>query len=111
MIILDYFSSFHNITLLVYEQINPNSIFGKKMIENLKIRDIELVGIKNNTLEWETIMIQLNMKSITVKTMHQVYDELEESERKRIARILLLDEVEEWNLIANQYCFVIAHKN
>ena len=40
--------------------------------------------------------------------MNAVYAKLSETERKRIQRLEMLDEMEEWCMILSHYCLVMA---
>jgi tRNA wybutosine-synthesizing protein 4 len=44
-------------------------------------------------------------------TMKKVYDEkLDEEEKRRIEKLEMFDEYEEWDLLQNHYCLVLGTK-
>lgn len=104
---------FENIYLLEYDLIGPDDPFGKEMIDNLKSRGINLKGFE----EIRTIQDQkdrLNeclFETINIIDMLQVYSKLlPANERKRIDRLELMDEFEEFNLLQQHACFGYAYK-
>ncbi|KAI8987681.1 S-adenosyl-L-methionine-dependent methyltransferase [Mycotypha africana] len=103
-----------NTMFALYEQIRPNDAFGKMMIRNLKTRHIELKGLQAfpdladqeerfKNLGWQTA------KAVDINTIHDDY--LSKSELARLARLEILDEFEEWHLLAAHYCVVWATKS
>ncbi|KAH8550415.1 leucine carboxyl methyltransferase 1 [Umbelopsis sp. PMI_123] len=99
---------------LLYEQILPDDAFGKVMIRNLKLRNIELKGIH----AYPTLDTQIqrfkdlnwyNAHAVDINTLHDQRNSQEEI--KRISQLELLDELEEWRLLAAHYCVALASKN
>jgi len=43
--------------------------------------------------------------------MQDFYDGLPEEEKSRVAKIEWLDEIEEWKMIQQHYCFILATKD
>ncbi|TPX66355.1 hypothetical protein SpCBS45565_g04504 [Spizellomyces sp. 'palustris'] len=92
---------------VTYEQILPDDPFGVTMLQNLKMRGIELLGIRAHpslqrqrdrylTAGWdEAGAVDMNM------FWEQILDG---DERTRVSALELFDEVEEWRLLSGHYC-------
>jgi tRNA wybutosine-synthesizing protein 4 len=114
---------------IIYEPINPNDAFGKMMIKNLKNRGCDLKSIiqyptcdsvkkRLESLFLKGLNEQLDQqtKSLAISIdMHTVYySSLEKynsqwiQERKRIERLEILDELEEFDLLMQHYALTIA---
>ncbi|KAI8053152.1 S-adenosyl-L-methionine-dependent methyltransferase [Gilbertella persicaria] len=100
-----------NAMFALYEQIKPDDAFGKMMIRNLKSRDIDLKGIhafpdlihqekRFKDLGWQSA------KAVDINTIHDTC--LNQSEITRIAKLEILDELEEWRLLSAHYCVAWA---
>ncbi|EKX32356.1 hypothetical protein GUITHDRAFT_148675 [Guillardia theta CCMP2712] len=96
-----------------YEQIHPHDPFGKVMAQNISLRGCPLLSFeaypdcdsqKQRYLEatWETC---------EAISMQDFYDGLPEEEKSRVAKIEWLDEIEEWKMIQQHYCFILATKD
>ncbi|KAI9253404.1 S-adenosyl-L-methionine-dependent methyltransferase [Phascolomyces articulosus] len=99
---------------VLYEQIRPTDSFGKVMIRNLQSRRIELKGIHAypELKDQETRFTRLGWdgaKAVDTKAIHDQY--LERSDISRMARLEILDELEEWHLLAAHYCVAWAFKS
>ena len=97
--------------LALYEMIHPHDAFGQVMTRNLRIRGCELHGM----LAFPDLAAQNRRCSdghwsvVTSGDMLMAYERfVDQRERRRIERIELLDEMEEWQLIMQHYCVVIA---
>ncbi|ORX42060.1 leucine carboxyl methyltransferase [Piromyces finnis] len=97
--------------IMAYEQILPNDAFGQMMIKNLKARNIELKGIdaypdledqKNRYLSrgWD--------QAFAININYFFNSHIDPSEYHRQMLIEIFDEIEEWKLIAQHYCFAWA---
>ncbi|KAI7862867.1 S-adenosyl-L-methionine-dependent methyltransferase, partial [Spinellus fusiger] len=99
---------------VLYEQIHPKDAFGKMMLKNLQERHIELKGIHAfpDQQAQEERFRQLCWQEATAVDMNILHDRwLEESERVRMASLEILDELEEWTLLARHYCVAWAYKS
>ncbi|KAI7860527.1 leucine carboxyl methyltransferase 2-like protein [Circinella umbellata] len=99
---------------VLYEQIRPTDSFGKVMIRNLQSRRIELKGIHAypELEDQETRFTRLGWdgaKAVDTNTIHDQY--LDRSDISRMARLEILDELEEWHLLAGHYCVAWAYKS
>ncbi|CAM0137738.1 unnamed protein product [Umbelopsis sp. WA50703] len=112
--ILDWITAnVKNTMFLLYEQILPDDTFGKVMLRNLKSRNIELKGIHAYpTLEAQIQRFkQLNWNGAFAVDINTLHDRPSaQSEIKRISQLQLLDELEEWRLLAAHYCVAWAWK-
>ncbi|KAJ3001014.1 hypothetical protein HDV02_000083 [Globomyces sp. JEL0801] len=113
-IIASITSQFNEPFLICYEQILPSDAFGKVMLQNLKYRGIELPGIHDfPTLESHNErFLSLNWKfvqSIDINTLWKTY--IDENEKQRVQKLELFDELEEWILLNDHYCIVVASKS
>ncbi|KAJ1914726.1 carboxy methyl transferase for protein phosphatase 2A [Mycoemilia scoparia] len=97
---------------LTYEQINPSDSFGQMMIQNLRNRGIELKGLVGcPTLEsqkqryvsrgWD------HAEVLDLDQYHQKY--VSHEEKARLTKVEMLDEWEEFTLLAQHYCFTFAY--
>jgi tRNA wybutosine-synthesizing protein 4 len=96
---------------VTYEQIRPNDAFGKIMIENLRRRGCELKGLEAHPdLESEENRFKrLGWSNSHAVDMNAVYSHvIPDEEIKRIEKIELFDEFEEWHLISAHYCICVS---
>lgn len=122
--------SFNTAAFLTYEQIHPNDIFGKIMLQNLQKRNIELKGIfaypdlatqmtRYKERGWShataTDMQTIYDKSITDIEAIRYYAPVRfmriDHAVNRIGKIELLDELEEWKMLNQHYCIVTARNS
>jgi [phosphatase 2A protein]-leucine-carboxy methyltransferase len=96
------------LALVLYEPIRPNDPFGRTMVANLAAR-----GIRLQTLQaFETLAAQrARLKGYgfeagqeAVDTEHLWQRWVGDEEKARVAGCEMLDEVEEWVLLARHYC-------
>ncbi|CAD8080398.1 unnamed protein product [Paramecium primaurelia] len=104
---------FPHLTFLNYEMFNPNDQFGKMMVQNFEYRGCPLVGIdafpslqahKDRLNTWFNYVEIYDMK-----TLYQIATDSEE--RKRIEKLELMDEWEEWNIMQSHYLVSLANKD
>lgn len=93
--------------LVLYEPINPHDAFGKVMISNLASRGIVLQTLrKYGSLEAQAARMKAygfeGSGEADVKTLWEVG--VEKREKGRVAGLEMMDEVEEWELLASHYC-------
>ncbi|KAI8985787.1 S-adenosyl-L-methionine-dependent methyltransferase [Pilobolus umbonatus] len=103
-----------NTMFVLYEQIKPNDAFGKMMIQNLKSRNIDLKGLESypDLVDQENRFKELGWqysKSVDINTIHDRY--MDKNEFKRMAKLEILDELEEWRLLSAHYCITWAYKS
>jgi hypothetical protein len=96
---------------LLYEQINPYTPFGQQMIKNLTDRGVPLLSIKEfpDLDAQRKRFLAAGWERVEAKDMNQIYtDLLDPQENKRIEKLEIFDELEEWHLIQSHYCLVAA---
>ncbi|ANQ10212.1 Leucine carboxyl methyltransferase [Plasmodium coatneyi] len=97
--------------MLVYEQVNPDTAFGKVMISNFSQRGIELKSIfQYDNLEKQLCRFKsLGWSHVYISDMNEIYDyHLNLDEKKKIEKIEMFDEFEEWRLLQNHYFILVA---
>ena len=93
--------------LILYEPIHPNDPFGRTMVSNLAARGIVLQTLKRyGSLEAQAArMISYGLGGTGGASVKDLWDKgVEEKEKERVAALEMVDEVEEWELLAGHYC-------
>ncbi|KNC99526.1 uncharacterized protein SPPG_04917 [Spizellomyces punctatus DAOM BR117] len=92
---------------VTYEQILPDDPFGVTMLQNLKMRGIELLGIRAHP----SLQSQRDRYLIAgwdeagAVDMNMFWERiLDSDERTRVSALEIFDEVEEWRLLSGHYC-------
>lgn len=101
-------SLFANIVLLEYDLTGANDGFGKEMVDNLKMRNIQLKGFKDVPEIKDQIerLKECNFEIVDFITLYDVYNKmLPHDERKRIDMLEMMDEFEEFDLLQRHACF------
>lgn len=93
--------------LVLYEPINPHDAFGKVMVSNLAARGIVLQTLrKYGSLEAQAARLRFygfeGSGGADVKNLWE--QGVEKEEKERVAGLEMVDEVEEWKLLARHYC-------
>ena len=93
--------------LVLYEPINPHDAFGKVMVSNLAARGIVLQTLrKYGSLEAQAARLKAygfeGNGGADVNTLWE--KAVGEEEKERVAGLEMVDEVEEWKLLAGHYC-------
>lgn len=98
---------------ITYDMISPNDIFGKTMIKNLTAARFSVPGF----LDYPSLEAQIRRflgtgwneaRCISMLTVYDNYISLEE--RRRISRLEIFDEVEEWQMLMSHYSLTVAIK-
>lgn len=96
------------LALILYEPIRPNDPFGKTMVANLAARGIQLQTLhKYATLDAQTDRLQTHgfVSGQGAADVDYIWDKwISQSEKERVAGLEMLDEIEEWTLLARHYC-------
>jgi len=107
-------SNFETCATMVYEQIHPDDPFGRTMIENLRRRNLELRSYKTypDQASQEKRMIGNGFTRACCWSMKDIYDKfIDQNELKRISRLEMFDEFEEFFLFMAHYCIAIGTKS
>ena len=98
---------------ITYEQILPFDAFGAMMVRNIAARGCPLRSITNypTLASLKARYEALGWTETCVRDMNDVYyNFLHKDEVKRIEKLEIFDELEEWHLIQGHYCITVAIK-
>ncbi|KAI0022396.1 S-adenosyl-L-methionine-dependent methyltransferase [Xylariomycetidae sp. FL0641] len=103
------------LSMVIYEPIHPNDAFGKQMASNLEqIRHIRMPTVKEfpENRDQETRLQNAGFPSAKCITIEKLWEKwIPPKEKDRLDNLERLDEVEEWNLMADHYAIVWGWKD
>lgn len=111
--VVDYFAKtiFPDTTplgMVIYEPVRPNDPFGKTMVSNLAARGIQLQTLhKYSSLAAQRQRLREHgfADGQGAADIDFIWDQwVSTSEKERVATLEMLDEIEEWKLLAQHYC-------
>ncbi|KAI9760105.1 MAG: hypothetical protein M1835_000231 [Candelina submexicana] len=109
------FPSSTPLSLLVYEPINPSDAFGRVMVTNLAARGIVLQTLKKySSLERqkERMRVMGFRSGQGAADVDFIWEKwVSQEEKERVAGLEMLDEVEEWRMLARHYCVAWGWRN
>lgn len=94
--------------LILYEPIRPHDPFGQTMVSNLAVRGIQLQTLnKYASLEAQRARLleqgfETGQAAADIDFIWEHW--VNEEEKERVASLEMLDEMEEWQLLARHYC-------
>ncbi|KAG5465310.1 hypothetical protein CUR178_00009 [Leishmania enriettii] len=99
-----------NTMLVTYDAIQPFDRFGKVMVENLQHFGADFKGIRDfPTLEAHAQRCTaLGFKTVRALTMKNLYLSVPRQVQIRLNKLEMIDDWDEWNLMHEHYCFVVA---
>ncbi|KAJ2801760.1 carboxy methyl transferase for protein phosphatase 2A [Coemansia helicoidea] len=100
-----------NAGIVTYEQIRPDDRFGQMMVANLRARGLELHGLHAYpTLDAAARrFLERGWHAARALDLAEYHERLRPEERARLSEIEILDEWEEFTLLAQHYAFAFAH--
>lgn len=103
--------TFSTAVFFLYEQIHPDDAFGHQMIINLESRGCALLSIDASPtlLAKERLFLENGWQRAVAWDMLKVYGSfVDTQEKRRIERLELFDEFEEWHMMQEHYCVTYA---
>ncbi|KAG5463838.1 hypothetical protein LSCM1_00009 [Leishmania martiniquensis] len=99
-----------NTMLATYDAIQPFDRFGKVMVENLQHFGADFKGISDfPTPEAHAQRCtELGFKAVKSVTMKSLYLSVPRHIQIRLNKLEMIDDWDEWNLMHEHYCFVVA---
>ena len=93
----------------LYEQVNPADPFGLQMMLNLAMRGCPLLGILPTLDAHAARLRDAGWARAEARSMADLYrGGVDPVDRRRIERLEMFDEFEEWNLIQEHYCVALG---
>ena len=84
------------------------------MVDNLRSRGCPLLGIfqyPSLKLQYDKYINIAGFDHLEIADMNQVYDKIGEEEKRRVSKLEIFDEFEEWNLMQSHYFIAVASKS
>ncbi|KAK2870550.1 hypothetical protein FQN49_003104 [Arthroderma sp. PD_2] len=96
------------LALIIYEPVRPDDPFGRTMVSNLATRGIQLQTLhRYATLDAQRQRLQDHgfLSGQGVADIDYIWEKwISQDEKNRVAGLEMLDEIEEWKLLARHYC-------
>ncbi|KAI8964377.1 LCM-domain-containing protein [Daldinia sp. FL1419] len=105
--VIKYFAEkLPDLAIIIYEPIRPDDSFGKQMVSNLAARQIQMPTLDSyrDSAKQQSRLKEAGFELATSLTIRDVWRKwITEEEKERVDGLEGLDEVEEWNLLADHY--------
>lgn len=105
--VLEWFAGqIATLATVIYEPIKPDDVFGKMMVSNLAQRGIRLPTLESfpSPLHQEARLRDAGLEHAKALTIKQIWETwISHEEKERVDSLEGLDEVEEWQLLADHY--------
>ncbi|KAI1081835.1 S-adenosyl-L-methionine-dependent methyltransferase [Whalleya microplaca] len=95
-----------NLATIIYEPIHPEDPFGRQMVSNLAARRIQMPTLDayQDPSKQQARLKEAGFQSVESLTIEQIWQKwVSTEEKERVDSLEGLDEVEEWNLLADHY--------
>ncbi|KAI9847612.1 MAG: carboxy methyl transferase for protein phosphatase 2A [Sclerophora amabilis] len=118
--ILRYFTSYlfppsSPLGLIIYEPINPNDSFGRVMVQNLATRGIVMQTLKRYASlgrQKERMRVMGFTSGQSSADVDFIFENwISDGEKERVSKLEMLDEIEEWKMLAQHYCVAWAWRD
>jgi len=106
-------TAFKSAMFVTFEQIVPGDAFGRMMLSNISARGCTLHSISSypDTDTQRDRYKQRGFTNVVAHNMNRVWDQLVASNStaaRYVMNLEIFDEVEEWQMLQDHYCFVVA---
>ncbi|KAK8127679.1 S-adenosyl-L-methionine-dependent methyltransferase [Apiospora sp. TS-2023a] len=95
-----------DLSIIIYEPVKPEDPFGKQMVANLAARKIHMPTLEAycEPVDQETRLKEAGFQASKAMTIESIWKNwISSDEKERVDELEGLDEVEEWNLLADHY--------
>lgn len=95
-----------DLSIIIYEPVKPDDPFGKQMVANLAARKIHMPSLEVycEPADQETRLKEAGFQASKAMTVESIWKNwISSEEKERVDELEGLDEVEEWNLLADHY--------
>nr|CCC93605.1 putative leucine carboxyl methyltransferase [Trypanosoma congolense IL3000] len=110
LILSEVLDSQVSVMLIAYDAIRPDDRFGEVMVSNLESIGVRLRGIHDlPTPEAHAERCRrVGLPHVASKSMKQLYLEVPQNTQKWLSRLEIVDDWDEWCIMHDHYCFVLA---
>lgn len=108
----EFFKDSEKVMIFTYDAMGPNDRFGEMMIRNLGERGIFLRGIADlpTTDAHVARALSVGFKSAQAWSMKKLYFSVPRETQTFLNKIEMIDDWDEWNLVHDHYCIMLAWK-
>ncbi|KAK8080473.1 S-adenosyl-L-methionine-dependent methyltransferase [Apiospora hydei] len=105
-VIKHFTEQMQDLSIIIYEPVKPEDPFGKQMVANLAARRIHMPTLEmyREPADQETRLTEAGFQTSKAMTVEAIWKQwVSPEEKERVDELEGLDEVEEWNLLADHY--------